>query len=229
MEKKLRILVVEDDLIQLDWASKTLGGNELIKVKTREDYFKTSKEGIDLIITDLMIPFNDSSVYRDNPNEAYGLEVFLDGLDLLSKQQVGGLALISNYEHHTETSRLDNVKKESSCEVLYSMKKIFYKIGKSLSNEYLVKNRAINDLWKNDDCIILRKEGPMNIVFAYDVPFYFYSFFFDTKKQEVVKRKDFVKGIEKPYGYVKDSIQSGGCVPLKPYEEIVRALFLRRN
>lgn len=217
-----KILIVEDDKRQLEWARSSLSNHTVLSVENWLGFSSFGKESLDLIITDLMIPEDDK---EEGPKARFGLRVFLEAICLLSQQKIKGMALISNYEHHAHNLNIDNVCEDDlSSELMHNMKLIFGSIGKKVSNTYQTENTSIRDLWQNDDSLNVYQEGPMNIVFIYDLPFYSYSFFFDTKTKKAIKRKDFVKGVENQYDYIMKSIKEGGCIPLKPYKEIVKAL-----
>jgi len=111
----MKILLIEDDVRQVQFAQQTLSGHELFVCGCKHEaqkYFKASYCGcellqpFDLMVTDLFLPARSDPGYK--PSYIIGLDLFEAGLRLFAQDMIKGVALISNFEHHVNDSEVDD-------------------------------------------------------------------------------------------------------------------------
>jgi len=229
MEKKkdIKILLVEDDPIQIDWAREQLKEYDLTVATTLREkdeifYDPENKNKFDIVITDLELPEDkgkEPKLFDIDANSGYS---FFKSLLERRVNQISpkGLALVSNYEHHVVKS------KES-----YQFKKAINELMLLSTLTALVQSRSRRymNVSDNDNLVqIVKQENCANNVvivvdnvFVNDYPFYFSDGKVATN-EEIQTR--FSKKSKESY------LTCGACcvkeegILLKPYAEIAEYL-----
>jgi CheY-like chemotaxis protein len=140
-EKIMKIFLIEDDPIQVEWARKSLAGYDLeiaTNVMEGREILKAASEN-DLIISDLELSNKkreDAKYdYEWQPSMLNGLEFFKEGvLSRLVGGKVKGVAMISNFEHHVA----EDDENESYYQKIKAATDILAAVGKH-RDDYLVR------------------------------------------------------------------------------------------
>jgi CheY-like chemotaxis protein len=104
----MKILLVEDSAIQINWAKKELEEHELvIAVNASEALSALKNDTFDIVLTDLVMPGGfpldpDLRDQNDTPQAFHGWNIFRKILQMHMKGEIKGIALVSNFEHHLE-------------------------------------------------------------------------------------------------------------------------------
>lgn len=227
MEKKIKVLLVEDDEDQINWARQQIGELcNLIIVKTAIDalwefrYQRCQKNNISLVISDLIIPGFDENEEKElmfddgmeaferkflreeflaEPDAKNGWKIFSEALNLCFHDYYQGIALVSNFEHHIEERGL------------WSFKEIY---------EGLNALRIVSASFKYDDASFIKKKpgGLEKVVIVADsLGISWWPYF--LKNGRVYTNGDLQKDNINPYKFCL-----GGAKMLKPYRKVFEYL-----
>lgn len=106
-DKKVKILLIEDDERQINYAQQVLAGHELTVMRSWKELDDPSDlfRQFDFIITDLMLPKEQADGSKSIPDWKVGLGIYTRALCSLRRGEVKGVALVSNLEHHVDEIR----------------------------------------------------------------------------------------------------------------------------
>ena len=122
-----KILIVEDNQEQREWATLSLRGNNVVIAKTLLEFYSIIDkiDDFDFVITDLYLPANNN--HNTKPKYINGLIIYDKLITALTNGDVRGVALLSNLEHHVH--QIDNevkviMKLMSKCAGLHVPRKL---------------------------------------------------------------------------------------------------------
>lgn len=217
-DRRVRILLIEDDERQINYAQQVLVGHELTVMRSWKELGNPSGlfRQFDLIITDLMLPKEQADGSVSAPDWKVGLDIYTKTLASLDLGEVRGVALVSNYEHHVDDARKsgwdhDEVKRE----IMHApMSACIVGVGKHLEWDWEGKTVAA---WVSS-----REDMPINYISVFDRSIWLMTEFLDQESQiRLAYPNDMPMG--KPISqYLKEQ---GWIIP-KPYREVVDALLM---
>jgi response regulator RpfG family c-di-GMP phosphodiesterase len=203
-----KVLVVEDNVVQINWAKKVLKDTNLKIAETQEEASNLLENNkFEYVLTDLEIP----RVSGDKPEAHHGQRVFEKGLEMLIQKDIRGMALVSNFEHHLLFDSIKQkklVSKEEKSEIYSANEK--FKLIKLLAG---VKVKGYTDPLSFE-----REESLLNfLVFLDSLLINQYPNFY--KDGKVFTKED----VETTYKNGYHFCMAGG-INLKPWKEIINAL-----
>ena len=212
MEKKdIRIMVIEDDPIQINWAKEQLKEYNLtIATTTQESKSLRGQAHFDLIITDLQLPLCSG----EEPRYSVGIDHFTSIFAALRAGEIKGLSVVSNFEHHISSEK----EKDLALKWL---------------NDFRRKKPYPPFIHETADGFGIRvtesSRGLKNFVLFMDKPLAYPKFFLLDEKSVVTKSVARQKGEKLPPGErafdgVIRIVQHQVAIPLKPYGEIAEYL-----
>jgi CheY-like chemotaxis protein len=95
-----KFLIIEDGPEQRRHAQNQIQGHSLTFATTAEEVPKM--EQFDFVLTDLFLPKSEG----EEPDPEVGECLFREALQVLEDDNVDGVALVSNYEHHMDDSSM---------------------------------------------------------------------------------------------------------------------------
>lgn len=203
-----KILLLEDDERQIQWARKSLV-DHVLTVYTEggdiQDLIHNHKP--DFVIIDLHLP-----LAHYEPRISYAMDAFYVALETLiaSDESVNGVALVGNYEHHVDWSEPSSDRLSIiEAGYLINTSRIIEAIGKR------VKGADIRNLHFTSNT-----NSPLNLLFWYDVSLRLYSHYM-TEDGTIINIER--RSNEAVNDIVRD-IRKGKYVNLKPYPFIVKSL-----
>ncbi len=220
-EEKVKILLIEDDERQINYAQQVLVGHELTVMRFYRRGVMTSLkfyQQFDLVITDLVLPHEPCN--PNIPSEPYwgrGVEIYFFAMYALSRGYVKGVALVSNYEHH-----IDSPERE---DVVYCREQIERELREAEGNTFHDFGNGKDIDWWHNNQVISNSETPHNFTVVFDRNFTLCSFL--DKSGRIVCPNDLPKmSPEFTYEDLKKYVNSEGLYILKPYKEVVDALLM---
>jgi hypothetical protein len=202
-----KVLIVEDDPIQIEWAKKELEGLDidLVVAQTMNEADDHLNEGIDFILQDLQIPKNEEG----DPEPAWGQYLYRKTLEMFADGFLKGIALVSNFHHH---NNLPEDKKYSGELNSFADNENTKYLGHKLKGGICQKHYD-----NNGRIIFLSGSGLVNLIFLCDTidtlqfPFYYY-------KGSVIPREIFKNQ------WRRGDITWDNVIMLKPWREVLITL-----
>lgn len=101
--EKLKILLVEDDARQIEWAKKCFKKHRLTICESEKAFLANDPTSFDCVITDLFLPKSKG----EQPDYQVGLNIYKQLVELTNNNQLKACALLSNFEHHCDKMNFD--------------------------------------------------------------------------------------------------------------------------
>ena len=215
-DKKVKILLIEDDERQINYAQQVLAGHELTVMRSWKQLGDPSDlfRQFDFIITDLMLPLEREDGSKSTPDWKVGLGIYTKALASLDLGEIKGVALVSNYEHHVENAREsgwdhDEVKRE----IMHAPQSAYVSsVGKRIEWD----RRGGQIISK----VVSMVDHPMNYLAIFDRSIWLMTEFLDQKGQVRVVT-------EVPEGIIpREFFREQSLSIIKPYKEVIDALLM---
>ena len=208
MEKKARVLLVEDDEDQIKWACQQIGELCNLTIARNVQESESLKEkGWDMVLSDLELPARFDSL----PNFQSGRRHFEGYLEMLEGGKIKGLGLLSNFEHH-----ISFLSSDEKAEIMEWREEL----PESAVGFYRQEETLVPETFE---------EGIEALAIFCDKPLDFTHFFIVEEKRAVgVKEaieigKSLPKG-ERGWNPLILIVKEGVAKPLKPYKEVFEYL-----
>lgn len=215
------ILLVEDDERQIKWARDCCSNYNLMVFTTTAEFYdseiydglehKSKAMGDTLLLTDLRLPYKA----EETPCPKEGLYLFTNALKWLAREQLKGVALLSNFEHHVyEEEQLEELVRGQLSGVVLAV----YYLGKHISSEWEIGFRWLGLK------IGSFSSNPLNMLAMYDsLNIEGYRHFMSP--EGIVLSREMV---EEQFDDKRParSAMKAGCLNLKPFDFVIENLFV---
>lgn len=158
----MKILVVEDSSLQINWAKNCFEDHELVIAESQEEYLNIDLKVFDLIITDLFLPVKKG----ERPVPEVGIMIAEQITDLSLKGEIKAKwSIVSDIDGHISQEDREKVIKIQEwrsgffSRIQYRFKDLFWKDGEIIRESFCRGDYSfiVNNLMNN--CMHLEKDG----------------------------------------------------------------------